>query len=291
MGTAAAGICNVWSLRADTRERSWGKQQELGASTGRHRGEAAERGACVGQGTELWGCVGQGNWGRGWLEGAAGRPSHQGCACLRALLWGGLWVRGVRGRGGGSEWMHRPRGRGLGEAGPGPCRSLGTSPLPPSPLAHSGSIFISLPPARGRQRCLRPSHGAGRGWGALAQGRHGAPCPAPACAGGHSYPQHWGQRQCPPKAGPISPAFPLPPEADYFQLWLSIPKGRILPVGPHSGGGTCSRGSPALPQGMALQGDCRVQGGVLCPSEPGGGAPRSSPVPPIRDSPVSAPAF
>lgn len=270
MGTAAAGICNVWSLRADTRERSWGKQQELGASTGRHRGEAAERGACVGQGTELWGCVGQGNWGRGWLEGAAGRPSHQGCACLRALLWGGLWVRGVRGRGGGSEWMHRPRGRGLGEAGPGPCRSLGTSPLPPSPLAHSGSIFISLPPARGRQRCLRPSHGAGRGWGALAQGRHGAPCPAPACAGGHSYPQHWGQRQCPPKAGPISPAFPLPPEADYFQPWLSIPKGRILPVGPHSGGGTCSRGSPALPQGMALQGDCRVQGGVLCPSEPGG---------------------
>jgi len=29
LGTAAAGIRNVWSLSADTRERSWGKWQEL----------------------------------------------------------------------------------------------------------------------------------------------------------------------------------------------------------------------------------------------------------------------
>lgn len=44
LGTAAAGICNIWSLRTDTQKRSWGKQQELGAGTERHGGEVAEQG-------------------------------------------------------------------------------------------------------------------------------------------------------------------------------------------------------------------------------------------------------
>lgn len=44
LGTAAAGICNIWSLRTDTQKGSWGKQQELGAGTERHRGEVAEQG-------------------------------------------------------------------------------------------------------------------------------------------------------------------------------------------------------------------------------------------------------
>lgn len=44
LGTAAAGICNIWSLRTDTQKGSWGKQQELSAGTGRHRGEVAEPG-------------------------------------------------------------------------------------------------------------------------------------------------------------------------------------------------------------------------------------------------------
>ncbi|XP_061315437.1 obscurin-like protein 1 isoform X8 [Pezoporus flaviventris] len=47
LGTAAAGICNVWSLCADTQEQSWGKQHELSAGTGRHwQRQQSEPAAC-----------------------------------------------------------------------------------------------------------------------------------------------------------------------------------------------------------------------------------------------------
>lgn len=72
-------------------------------------------------------------------------------------------------------------GRGLErEAGPGPCHSSGTGPLPLSPLAHSGSILVSLPPAlpeESQHLCTSPSHGVCRAWGALALG--GTEHPAP----------------------------------------------------------------------------------------------------------------
>ncbi|XP_062482347.1 obscurin-like protein 1 isoform X7 [Pezoporus occidentalis] len=47
LGTAAAGVCNVWSLCADTKEQSWGKQHELSAGTGRHwQRQQSEPAAC-----------------------------------------------------------------------------------------------------------------------------------------------------------------------------------------------------------------------------------------------------
>lgn len=113
-GEALNGAGSVLSTRRVIRGYFWGQQLQAfvtfgpcaltprgaelgevagaGGGTGRHGGEAAERGACVGQGTGLWGGVGQGDWGRGWLKGAAGRPSHRGCVGLWALPWGGPCV-------------------------------------------------------------------------------------------------------------------------------------------------------------------------------------------------------
>lgn len=102
-------------------------------------------------------------------------------------------------------------GVGLWEEKLAPVLVVPRGPALSYPLAHSRSIFVSLPPASASQRrpCPSPSHGAGRGWGALTEGRHRAPCPAPAPDGGHGYPESRGWSQCPPKAGPTSPAFLL----------------------------------------------------------------------------------
>lgn len=65
-------------------------------------------------------------------------------------------------------------GKGLGgEAALGPCHSSGTGPLPLSPVACSGSIFVSLPPVLpegGQHLCTSPSHSVCRARGALVLG-------------------------------------------------------------------------------------------------------------------------
>jgi len=139
------------------------------AGAGRRGGEAAERGGCVGQGIGLWGWHGAGRSGKGVVEGGGGAAEPSGpCGSVEAAVGWHVCLGSVRP----GRWLRMDApswGRGLGgEAGPGPCLSSGTVLLSLSPLAPSGSILVSLLPARGRQRllCPSPSRGVGRSWGA-----------------------------------------------------------------------------------------------------------------------------
>lgn len=175
--------------------------------------------------------------------------------------------------------MHRPQGRGLGgEAGPGLCHSSGTGPLPPVPSGSSREYFgfSSLcaasekptplhqpqPWCRQRPGCVRP----GEAQSILPRSHLWAQSPTAL-----------GMEAVPSKSRTPLPSLPSSPGADNFQPWLSIPKGWILPVGPHSRGGTCSRGTcsrgtPTFPHGRTLRGDHWVQGGSFVPPSLGGSA-------------------